>query len=153
MADSSIFTTQFLFQIGRTEHLKNTNNPEFSKSVEVEYRFGEVQNMKFCVYDVDNATLALSDDDFLGKMECTLAQVSHIITFHFLKASTRSQIKPKIEILVFSTSCIVYCKVYFHCTNYEYTFQDLLYNFSYSTDISSSIFNHNINLYKTPQII
>ena len=75
MADSSIFTTQFLFQNGRTEHLKNTNNPEFSKSVEVEYRFVEVQNMKFCVYDVDNATLVLSDDDFLGKLECTLAQV------------------------------------------------------------------------------
>lgn len=80
-------------------------------------------------------------------------ETSHIITFHFLKTSTRSQIKPKIEILVFSTRCIVYRKVYFYCTSYEYTFQDLLYNFSYTTDISNLIFNHNINLYKTPLII
>ena len=80
-------------------------------------------------------------------------ETSHIITFHFLKTSTRSRIKPKIEILVFSTRCIVYRKVYFYCTSYKYTFQDLLYNFSYTTDISNLIFNHNINLYKTPLII
>lgn len=35
-----------------------------------------VQKLKFTVYDVDNETKKLEDDDFLGSMECTLGQVS-----------------------------------------------------------------------------
>ena len=35
-----------------------------------------VQKLKFTVYDVDNETVKLADDDFLGTMECTLGQVS-----------------------------------------------------------------------------
>ena len=35
-----------------------------------------VQKLKFIVYDVDNETKRLEDDDFLGTMECTLGQVS-----------------------------------------------------------------------------
>ena len=39
------------------------------------YRFEEVQKLRFVVYDIDNATPSLSDDDLLGHHECTLAQV------------------------------------------------------------------------------
>lgn len=35
-----------------------------------------VQKLKFGVYDIDNKTIDLSDDDFLGECECTLGQVS-----------------------------------------------------------------------------
>jgi hypothetical protein len=35
-----------------------------------------VQKLKFIVYDVDNETVQLGDDDFLGSMESTLGQVS-----------------------------------------------------------------------------
>ena len=41
----------------------------------MEYYFEEVQKVKLEVYDLDNATSKLSDDDFLGKVECNLAQV------------------------------------------------------------------------------
>lgn len=34
-----------------------------------------VQNLKFGIYDIDNKTIDLSDDDFLGELECTLGQV------------------------------------------------------------------------------
>lgn len=35
-----------------------------------------VQKLKFGIYDIDNKTVELSDDDFLGECECTLGQVS-----------------------------------------------------------------------------
>ena len=44
--------------------------------IEIEYRFEEVQNLKFMVYDLDNATSRLDDDDFLGCIQCTLGEVS-----------------------------------------------------------------------------
>lgn len=37
-----------------------------------------VQKLKFTVYDVDNESKMLDDDDLLGTMECTLGQVSYV---------------------------------------------------------------------------
>uniref|UniRef100_A0A673Y4C6 Copine III n=1 Tax=Salmo trutta TaxID=8032 RepID=A0A673Y4C6_SALTR len=34
-----------------------------------------LQKLKFGIYDIDNKTVDLSDDDFLGELECTLGQV------------------------------------------------------------------------------
>lgn len=34
-----------------------------------------VQKLKFGIYDIDNKTIDLGDDDFLGELECTLGQV------------------------------------------------------------------------------
>ena len=62
-------------QYARTELIKNNLNPEFSKAIELDYRFEEVQKLKFSVYDLDNDTSSLSDDDFLGGLECTLGEV------------------------------------------------------------------------------
>lgn len=42
---------------------------------EVDYFFEEVQNLMFAVYDLDNNTPKLTDDDFLGQLTCTLGQV------------------------------------------------------------------------------
>uniref|UniRef100_A0A8C3AHB3 Copine 3 n=1 Tax=Cyclopterus lumpus TaxID=8103 RepID=A0A8C3AHB3_CYCLU len=41
----------------------------------IDYYFEMVQRMKFCVYDIDNDTHDLGDDDFLGELECTLGQI------------------------------------------------------------------------------
>ena len=62
-------------EIGRTEHIKNSLDPEFAKAIYVDYRFEQVQMIRFNVYDVDNASQTLEDDDFLGSMEATLGQV------------------------------------------------------------------------------
>ena len=43
--------------------------------MEITYQFEIVQRLKFAVYDIDNETPSLSDDDYLGGMECTLAEV------------------------------------------------------------------------------
>lgn len=62
-------------EIGRTENIQNCHDPKFANGFVVEYFFEEVQKIKFEVYDLDNATPKLTDDDFLGMLECNLAQV------------------------------------------------------------------------------
>lgn len=72
----------------------NCLNPKFARRFVIDYYFEMVQKLKFCVYDIDNSTYDLSDDDFLGELECTLGQVSYsyvwkkkISFFYFFKAT------------------------------------------------------------------
>ena len=41
----------------------------------MEYRFEELQVLRFVVYDVDNVSPTLEDDDFLGQVEVSLGNV------------------------------------------------------------------------------
>nr|XP_019942823.1 PREDICTED: copine-3-like [Paralichthys olivaceus] len=63
------------YEYGRTEMILNCLNPKFAKKFIIDYYFEMVQKLKFCVYDIDNNTYDLSDDDFLGELECTLGQI------------------------------------------------------------------------------
>ncbi|XP_069007453.1 copine-3-like isoform X1 [Embiotoca jacksoni] len=63
------------YEFGRTEMILNCLNPKFAKKFVIDYYFEMVQKLKFCVYDIDNNTYDLSDDDFLGELECTLGQI------------------------------------------------------------------------------
>ncbi|XP_064409863.1 copine-3 isoform X1 [Latimeria chalumnae] len=63
------------FEINRTERISNCLNPKFSKRFLVDYYFELVQKLKFGVYDIDNKTIDLSDDDFLGEFETTMGQI------------------------------------------------------------------------------
>ena len=65
-----------LFQVGRTEQIKNTLNPQFSKGILLQYYFEEVQKLVIAIYDIDSESGSLKDADFLGQIECTLGQVS-----------------------------------------------------------------------------
>ena len=69
------------YEVDRTECVKNNLNPQFSKTIYLDYRFEEVQKIYFGVYDVDNETQGLDDDDFLGSMETTLGQIVSASTF------------------------------------------------------------------------
>lgn len=42
----------------------------------MDYQFEKVQKLQFSVFDVDNETTQLDDDDFLGQMQCNLGQVT-----------------------------------------------------------------------------
>ncbi|XP_064398173.1 copine-1-like [Halichondria panicea] len=68
-------------EYARTECIQNNLNPEFSKAIEMVYRFEEVQKLKFTVYDIDNVSPTLDDDAFLGSIECTLGEVVSASTF------------------------------------------------------------------------
>ncbi|XP_012372787.1 copine-3 [Octodon degus] len=63
------------YEVDRTERIKNCLNPQFSKTFIIDYYFEVVQKLKFGIYDIDNKTIELSDDDFLGECECTLGQI------------------------------------------------------------------------------
>ena len=54
----------------------NNLNPSFAQAFVMDYKFEEVQKLKFSVYDIDSPTQRLTDHDFLGEMECTLGHVS-----------------------------------------------------------------------------
>ncbi|XP_048877683.1 copine-3-like isoform X2 [Brienomyrus brachyistius] len=62
-------------ELDRTERIKNCQDPEFSKKLLVDYYFEKVQNLQFGVYDIDNKSVDLGDDDYLGGLECSLGQV------------------------------------------------------------------------------
>ncbi|CAD7684593.1 unnamed protein product [Nyctereutes procyonoides] len=63
------------------DQVRNCSSPEFSKTLQLEYHFETVQKL-FGIYDIDNKTPELGDDDFLGGAECSLGQIvsNHIIT-------------------------------------------------------------------------
>lgn len=63
------------YELGRTEMILNCLNPKFAKKFVLDYYFEMVQRLRFCVYDIDNNTYNLDDDDFLGELECTLGQI------------------------------------------------------------------------------
>ena len=45
------------------------------KAFEIDYYFEKVQKIRFMIYDIDNKSEKLSDDDFLGSFDCTLGEV------------------------------------------------------------------------------
>ncbi|XP_019366540.1 PREDICTED: copine-1 isoform X1 [Gavialis gangeticus] len=62
-------------ELDRTERVKNCQKPEFSKKLFIDYYFEKVQKIKFGVYDIDNKSFDLNDDDYLGGTECSLGQI------------------------------------------------------------------------------
>lgn len=62
-------------EVGRTEVIWNTLNPDFVKKFVLDYFFEESQKLKFELYDVDSLTDDLSKHDFLGRAECSLAEI------------------------------------------------------------------------------
>ena len=62
-------------QLARTERLNNTSSPAFSQRLKLDYHFEKVQNLKLGLYDIDNSSSDLGDDDYLGGVELTLGQV------------------------------------------------------------------------------
>lgn len=70
-------------QVERTEKVQNCLSPKFAKKFVIDYYFEIVQKLKFGIYDIDNKTIDLSDDDFLGQLDCTLGQVRRFsLSFH-----------------------------------------------------------------------
>ncbi|XP_033994758.1 copine-1 isoform X2 [Trematomus bernacchii] len=62
-------------ELARTERLNNTSSPAFSQRLKLDYHFEKVQNLKLGLYDIDNSSSDLGDDDYLGGVELTLGQI------------------------------------------------------------------------------
>ncbi|KAK7337838.1 hypothetical protein VNO77_18425 [Canavalia gladiata] len=71
-----------LEELGRTEVIMNSLNPEWIEKIPIAYQFEVVQPLEFHVYDIDTKyhgvptkTLKLEDQDFLGMACCTLSEI------------------------------------------------------------------------------
>ncbi|AES82568.1 putative C2 domain, von Willebrand factor, type A, copine, protein BONZAI [Medicago truncatula] len=71
-----------LEELGRTEVIPNSLNPEWIEKISIAFHFEMVQPLVFHVYDIDTKyhrvptkTLKLSDQDFLGEASCTLSEI------------------------------------------------------------------------------
>ncbi|XP_045072003.1 copine-4-like, partial [Coregonus clupeaformis] len=63
------------FEVDRTEVIRSSTNPVFSKVFLVDFYFEEVQRLRYELHDISSAHNGLRDTDFLGAMECTLGQI------------------------------------------------------------------------------
>ncbi|XP_029842847.2 copine-8 isoform X1 [Ixodes scapularis] len=75
-------------EIGRTEVIKNTQDPDFIKKFTEDYYFEESQKMRFEVYDADSKSQRLEDHDFLGSMDCTLGEIVSVQGSRFIRPLT-----------------------------------------------------------------
>jgi hypothetical protein len=53
-------------------------NPKWIKGFTIDYHFEAHQYLRMSVYDVDNETASLQDDDFLGYFVCFCVILCHI---------------------------------------------------------------------------
>ncbi|KTF94649.1 hypothetical protein cypCar_00018812, partial [Cyprinus carpio] len=61
--------------VDRTEVIRSSISPVFSKVFTVDYYFEEVQRLRFELHDISSNHNGLKEADFLGAMECTLGQI------------------------------------------------------------------------------
>ncbi|KAK6177558.1 hypothetical protein SNE40_015638 [Patella caerulea] len=69
------FRSQSYREVGRTEQIKDTLNPDFVKKFIVQYFFEERQLLRFELYDVDSHSARLDDHDYLGIYEVSLGEL------------------------------------------------------------------------------
>jgi hypothetical protein len=71
-----LFKDNDWIEFGRTETIDNNHDPQFARLFELDYDLDDDrQRVRFEIYDIDNKTPQLSDDDFLGKIDTTLAEI------------------------------------------------------------------------------
>ncbi|XP_053468260.1 copine-4 [Ictalurus furcatus] len=63
------------FEVDRTEVIRSSIGPVFSKVFTVDYYFEEVQRLRFELHDISSSHNGLKEADFQGAMECTLGQI------------------------------------------------------------------------------
>ncbi|CAD6194525.1 unnamed protein product [Caenorhabditis auriculariae] len=68
-------TNEQWIERGRTEMIKNCLNPEFAQKIRLAYFFEERQFLRIELYDVDNSSQKLEQQDFLGCAEIELAEI------------------------------------------------------------------------------
>ena len=62
-------------ECGRTETARDDLNPKVTKAFNFQYRFEEVQQLRFEVYDSDSSSKQLQEHDFLGQCIITLGSL------------------------------------------------------------------------------
>lgn len=83
-------------ELGRTETIRDNLNPDFVTKFVVDLRFEEVQPMGFAVFDIDVDKRNLKDQDFIGEIEVTLAEIAQgTIKRELFDPESEGKINPK----------------------------------------------------------
>nr|XP_045011340.1 copine-6 isoform X2 [Jaculus jaculus] len=70
-----LYSDEQWVEVARTEVLRSSSNPVFSRVLALEYFFEEKQPLQFHVFDAEDGATSPSNDTFLGSTECTLGQI------------------------------------------------------------------------------
>ena len=62
-------------EAGRTEQITDSLFPSWQEKFVMDYKFEERQQLRFSVYDLDSSSARLSDHDYLGSIEVSLAEI------------------------------------------------------------------------------
>ena len=62
-------------EVGKTEMIKNTQDPSWQKKFIIDYKAQERQLLRFDIFDWDSKSNNLKKHDYLARMECTMAQI------------------------------------------------------------------------------
>ena len=68
------------YEVGKTEMIKDSLNPEFVTKIQMNFNFEVVQKVRFDVIDIDPV-----ENDFLGRMETSLAEIVAFKGRQFIK--------------------------------------------------------------------
>jgi len=64
-----------LNELGRTETIKNNENPTFKKQFLMDYHFEEIQELTISIYDSDSSSADLSRHDYIGGIAFNLGNL------------------------------------------------------------------------------
>jgi len=85
-------------ELFKTECVQDNNNPEFTKQLTIDYRFEEVQIIRFDIYDADSPNLnQLSKHDYIGNCEFVLGD---LVTSNGCKLAMKLKDKKGKQLLV-----------------------------------------------------
>lgn len=59
------YVSWFLHKL--TSFIRDNLNPKWVKKMQIQYKFEEVQSLKFVVYDIDDPKAALDKQDLIGE--------------------------------------------------------------------------------------
>lgn len=62
-------------EVGRTEMIRNNNNPQWTRTFQMTYLPTERQLLRFDIYDIDSTSQKLKHHDYLARHECALGQL------------------------------------------------------------------------------
>ena len=89
-------------EVGRTEMIKDTLDPDFTKVIKLEYHFEMCQKIRFNVYDVDGSVDApLRNHDFIGTAEILLSDIVVDREGHYTEDLAKDDKKNRGKISVF----------------------------------------------------
>jgi hypothetical protein len=70
-----VLETSSYHELGRSEVIKHSSNPDFVSAFNVDYAFETCQKLTFEIYNVERRNVNLDKQEVLGTMECNVGEI------------------------------------------------------------------------------